>query len=299
MDDFATFLRPLEGGHSGETFLAGAGGEETVVRIYGGRSALRGPLAPEIDAAVLELVRGLLPVPDVLEVRRGDLEADQPGLLVTSLLPGVRLDLVLPGLDARQQMVVGSQLGTILGRLGHMVQPRAGTFADRLLVVDELPEHMRELPAWVCWHEDRLGAALVEGLLGVAEDAQDLLDEDRGVCLVHADLNSKNVLVDPVSLEVTGVVDWEFAHAGSPYSDLGNLLRLDHTPAFEESVLEAYRAFMPPTPDDLLERARSTDLFALVDLAARAEDNEVVVAARALLSVVATTGNLHAVVPKP
>ncbi|MEP6856580.1 MAG: phosphotransferase [Pedococcus sp.] len=298
MDDFATFLRPLEGGHSGETFLAGAGGEETVVRIYGGRSALRGPLAPEIDAAVLELVRGLLPVPDVLEVRRGDLEAGLPGLLVTSLLPGARLDLVLPGLDAQQQMVVGSQLGTILGRLGHMVQPRAGIFADRLLAVDELPEHLRELPAWVRWHEGRLGAGLVEGLLGVAEDAQDLLDEDRGVCLVHADLNSKNVLVDPVSLEVTGVLDWEFAHAGSPYSDLGNLLRLDRAPAFEESVLKAYRAFMPPTPDDLLERARAADLFALVDLAARAGDNEIVVAARALLSVVAATGDLHAAVPK-
>ncbi len=298
MDDISTFVRPLEGGHSGETFLAGAAGEETVVRIYGGRSALRGPLAPEIDAAVLELVRGLLPVPDVLEVRRGDLEADLPGLLVTSLLPGARLDLVLPGLDAQQQMVVGSQLGTILGRLGHMVQPRAGIFADRLLAVDELPEHLRELPAWVRWHEGRLGAGLVEGLLGVAEDAQDLLDEDRSVCLVHADLNSKNVLVDPVSLEVTGVLDWEFAHAGSPYSDLGNLLRLDRAPAFEESVLKAYRAFMPPTPDDLLERARAADLFALVDQAARAGDNEIVVAARALLSVVAATGDLHAAVPK-
>lgn len=291
MDAFPTSLRPLAGGHSGETFLAGAVGQEAVVRIYGGRSALRGPLGPEIDAAVLGLVRGLLPVPAVLEVRCGDPDADLPGLLVTSLLPGERLDLVLPGLDARQQAVVGTQLGTIVGRLGHMVHSRAGTFADRLLAVDELPEHLRELPAWVQWHAERLGPALAARLLGVAEHAQDLLDEDHRVCLVHADLNSKNVLVDPVSLEVTGVLDWEFAHAGSPYSDLGNLLRFDRTPAFEESVLEAYRTFMPATPDDLLERARAADLFALVDLAARPEDNEVVVRARDLLEAITRAGD--------
>ena len=70
---FATSVQPLPGGHSGETFLAVAGGERTVLRVYAGRSAARGPLAPEVDAAVLDLVRGVQPVPAVLEVRRGDL----------------------------------------------------------------------------------------------------------------------------------------------------------------------------------------------------------------------------------
>lgn len=298
MDAFPTSLRPLEGGHSGETFLAGVAGQETVVRIYGGRSALRGPLAPEVDAAVLELVRGLLPVPDVVDVRRGDPEADLPGLLVTSLLPGERLDLVLPRLDDRQLAVVGGNLGVIAGRLGHVAQPRAGTFSDRSLTIRDLPEHLQELPAWVRWHGERLGSSLVEGLLDVADHAQDFLDLDHRVCLVHADLNAKNVLVDPVDLHVTGVLDWEFAHAGSAYSDLGNLLRFERRPAFEEAVLRAYRAFMPWTPDDLLERARAADLFALVDLAARPADNDVVVRARALLEAVARTGDLHAVVDR-
>ena len=78
---FAT-LTPLAGGYSGETFLADGGGQRTVVRVYAASgaqrsaqwsaqvsaqwSAQRGPDAPEVDAGVLRLVRGLVPVPDVL-----------------------------------------------------------------------------------------------------------------------------------------------------------------------------------------------------------------------------------------
>lgn len=301
MDAFPTSLQPLAGGHSGETFLAEAAGEQTVVRVYGPHSARRGPLAPEIDAAMLDLVRGLLPVPDVLEVRRGHPGADLPGLLVTSRLPGERLDLLMPTLEDKEQSVVGDNLGTLLGRLGHVAQPRAGVFTDRSLVAHDLPEQLRDLPAWVDAHADGLtvvlGPELVERLRSIARDAQDLDDEDRRVCLVHGDFNSKNLLVDPETLEVTGVLDWEYAHAGSPYADLGNLLRFDRSPAFAEAVVSAYRGFMPSAldrpPGDLLDRARSADLCALVELAAREEDHEVVLRARALLTSVARSGDLH------
>ena len=90
-------LTPLAGGWSGQTFLAEVGGTRSVVRIY--RPGERDDAGPEIDAAVLRLVRGIVPVPDVLEVRRGLAAADRPGLLVTSYLPGERGDLLLPTLD--------------------------------------------------------------------------------------------------------------------------------------------------------------------------------------------------------
>src|SRR3954453_20157692 len=91
-------LTPLAGGGSGSTFLAGVGGERNVVRIY--RPDASAPTSAEVDAAVLRLVRGLVPVPEVLEVRPARPEADQPGLLVTSFLPGVRGDELLPTLGA-------------------------------------------------------------------------------------------------------------------------------------------------------------------------------------------------------
>jgi hypothetical protein len=73
MSEGAPGLVPLAGGFSGETFVTEAGGERTVVRIYGKHSrSRRGPEAGTIDAAVLRLVRGLVPVPEVLEVKRPD-----------------------------------------------------------------------------------------------------------------------------------------------------------------------------------------------------------------------------------
>ncbi|RLV49518.1 aminoglycoside phosphotransferase family protein [Nocardioides mangrovicus] len=278
---------PLPGGMSGETFRARVAGEDVVVRIYGGRSVRRGPKAPEVDAAVLSWVRGLLPVAEVLEVRRADPEHEAPGLLVTSLLPGVRLEQVLPDLDDAALGRVGDQLGTMLGRLALIATPRPGLLDGPDLAIAPLPPAYADLPSFadhvdLDWPEADLSA-----LGEVLTDAQALLDTVSRTCLVHGDVNAENVLVDPDTLEVTGLVDWEFAHAGSPYADLGNLLRFDRAPAYVEAVLEARGRLVPDQRPDALDRARAADLFALLDLAARAEQDPV--AARA-------TGQLRAVV---
>ena len=51
------------------------------------------------------------------------------------------------------------------------------------------------------------------------------LESDRR--LVHGDFNPTNILIDDGA--VSGVLDWEYCHSGTPYMDIGNLLR--HTPA--------------------------------------------------------------------
>ncbi|MEO6266430.1 MAG: phosphotransferase [Nocardioidaceae bacterium] len=295
MDDFG--LRPLEGGHSGETFLADAAGERTVVRVYGERSAARGPEAPRVDAAVLGLVRGLLPVPEVLDVRRADPGAGSPGLLVTTFLPGTRLDLLLPGLDAAGRSTIGRHLGVVLSRLAMMPMPRAGLFVDGNLRVE--PFALGDLPDFVA--SRRSGSALeawtpqeYDGLLAVADRAAGILDGVRRTCLVHSDLNPKNLLVDAGTLEVTAVLDWEFAHAGAPVTDLGNLLRFDRDPVFAGAVLDAYREHVVDAAADVLDRARAADLYALVDLAARRGENPVAERAHTLLAAIASSGDLHA-----
>ena len=251
MDEFAS-LRPLEGGWSGETFLAEAGGDRTVVRVFAGPH--HGPEAAQVQAALLTLVRGLLPVPEVLEVRRADPATGLPALLVTQLLPGVRGDLLLPTLDAAGLIRVGGACGRIAGTLGGIAMLRRGTFADGELRVEPFG---LDLPAYV----ETLGLD-VPGLAEVAEAAQALLDEERRTCLVHSDLNPKNLLLDPDTLTVTGVLDWEFAHAGHPFTDLGNLLRFDREPAYVEAVLEAYAGLRGTPQDRALDLARAADLVA-------------------------------------
>ena len=79
-------VTPLSGGYSGETFLVGSDpADQVVLRIY-----RRAPERAVVDAGLLRLLRGVLPVASVLEVRPAS--ADEPAVLVTSRLDGTPLD---------------------------------------------------------------------------------------------------------------------------------------------------------------------------------------------------------------
>jgi aminoglycoside phosphotransferase (APT) family kinase protein len=298
------WLTPLSGGWSGETFVAQTAGERTVVRIYT-RPGHRGSAGPEVDAALLRLVRGLLPVPEVLEVRRADPAAGLPALLVTSFLPGVRADELLPTLAGPERSRLGARLGDLLADLGGMPMLSAGPFVDDQLRIGSfvgptgrVPDG---LPGFVADHEPalaHLSVAELTGLQEVAVDAQALLDGVARHCLVHGDLNPKNLLVDPASLEVTGVLDWEFAHAGHPFTDLGNLLRFERDDAFAGPVLETYADRRRVPADQALALARAADLWALVDLAARRHENPVAERADRLLRAIAVRRDPAATPPE-
>jgi aminoglycoside phosphotransferase (APT) family kinase protein len=177
---------------------------------------------------------------------------------------------------------------------------KAGSFVDGDLrirgfamngqSIDGLPEfvalHREAFLHWSQTEFERLGE--------VVTDAQALLDTVDRVCLVHSDVNPKNLMVDPDTLEITGLLDWEFAHAGHPYTDLGNLLRFDRHPAYVEAVLETYTARHGGTPAEALDLARAADLWALVDLAARRGQNPVADRAHDLLRAISRTGDVHA-----
>ncbi|HET7173492.1 MAG TPA: phosphotransferase [Nocardioidaceae bacterium] len=295
-------LTPLAGGYSGETFLVADG--RTVVRIYA-----REPQRAVVDAALLRLVRGLVPVPAVLEVRPAD--AGRPGVLLTERLPGVRLEELLPRAGAAEWERLGIQLGRLLARLSGIPMPRPGTFADAELRIDraELPDDLRD---WVRGFRDngRLAAwpaADHAALLRLADDAADRWPQppcdrrsdpapghhpEQARCvLVHSDFNPKNILVDPATLAVVGLLDWEFAHAGSPYTDLGNLLRFERRPEFVAAVVAEFVDRAPPlAPDPLLE-ARYADLWALVELAGGGRPNAVRELAAELLRAQARAGD--------
>jgi aminoglycoside phosphotransferase (APT) family kinase protein len=291
VSDLPTSRTPLPGGHSGRTFAAEEAGDRAVLRIYPPDDP-RGPEAPEVDAAVLRLVRGLLPVPEVLDVRRADRTSGQPGLLVTSWMPGERGDEVLARLDEGGLARLGGAMGRAAATLAGMPQLRPGPFVDAGLTVGAFPGD--DLAEWV---ETRLAdwpARERVGLVEVAASAQDLLDREGRRCVVHSDLNPKNVLVDPGSLELTAVVDWEFAHAGHPWTDVGNLVRFERHPAYVDAVLEAWTGLRGGRPADLLAGARAADLWALVDLASRAGEHPVADRAAALLHAIGDTGDLHA-----
>lgn len=250
------------------------------------------PHAAEIHEALHRLVRGLVPVPAVLEVRRADPATGTPALLVTEFVEGVRGDLLLPDLDEVQRGRLGRRLGEIAGTLAGMPFLAAGTFADKDLRVETFA---LDLPEWVESYAERLdwSPTDLESLRDVAADAQDLLDSVVRVSLVHSDLNPKNLVVDPETLRVRAVLDWEFAHAGSPFADLGNLLRFDREAAYVSGVLDGYLAVRGGSASDVLDLARAADLVALVELGARRTANPVAARAHDLLLAIARSGNVH------
>ena len=289
MSDLPASLTPLAGGHSGRTFLSEVAGSRSVVRIYP-PGDVRGPDAPQVDEAVLHLVRGLVPVADVLEVRRG--EAGLPGLLVTAWMPGEPGDRLVTGLDRAGLAGLGAAMGTVAAALAGMPMVRPGPYVDADQHIGAFPDG--GLSEWV---EERLvtwSASDRASLLPVAEDAQVLLDSVGRACLVHSDLNPKNVLVDPGALELTAVLDWEFAHAGHPWTDVGNLVRFERQPAYVEAVLRTWTERHGGAAADLLDGARAADLWALVDLASRAGKNPVADRADVLLRTIAAEGDVHA-----
>ncbi len=273
-------LTPLAGGWSGQTFLAESGGRKVVVRTYhpGAR--------PEIDAALLRRAAELVPVPDVLDVRRDR--------LVTSYVEGVRGDLVLPTLDDDGLASLGADLGLIAGTLAGVATPTAGLFSDEQLSIEPFD---LDLPRWVAQHPQgwlHWSAAERSGLMDLAELAERRLTAVGRTCLVHSDLNPKNLVVDTESLTVAAVLDWEFAHSGSPYTDLGNTVRFDRRPAWVDAVAGAYADRLGEEPAVALDMARHADLWALVELAARRGQNPIADRAHDRLRAMAATGDVHA-----
>lgn len=291
MTDFeaiAASAVPLTGGYGGETYAVSAAGEDAVLRLY-----VREPSRAAVDVALLRLVRGLLPVPRVLDAMPEAAAEGAPPYVLTERLPGINLDVYLETAGDAERRKVGEQLGELLARLNGMPFLRFGEFVGPDLELRSFG--VGGLDAWLDQYVDALGLGpeQVGRLRGVVDQAEELYETGvERFCLVHSDFNPKNLLVDPETAEITGLIDWEFAHAGSPYADLGNLLRFCTDPVLAEAVFRVLRARGPELGDRLEERARAADLWALIDLAARAGQHQVATAAHALIEAMADTADL-------
>lgn len=134
-----------------------------------------------------------------------------------------------------------------------------------------------------------------DGLRAIANEAEDLIAEVGRYCLVHSDFNPKNLLVDAAAGTVTGVVDWEYVHAGAPLTDFGNLMRFDGESAFGRAFAARFLDSAPAVGPRPEPTSRALDLISLIDLCARqlrGEGNVVTRAATEVLVRRAAQGRL-------
>ncbi|MEZ5112637.1 MAG: phosphotransferase [Nocardioidaceae bacterium] len=266
-------IRHLPGGHSHETFLAEQSGQTVVLRVYGAGVRTRGPEAPSVQMGVLLLTHGLIPVAEVIDFKEGP-----NAYLAMSRLPGVSLHKVLKSADASLQRQLGTSMGEILGRLSGIALSGPGPFLDHQQTLGPLDPESFTLTQWLDKHWagselESLGAQAHETLSGLCRHSDGLLATSKRACLTHGDLSPRNLLCDPDAGVITGVVDWEFAHAGHPMEDAGKLIRRVAGSEFADAALESLCPWLPKPEQasviQLKERARAADLYWLIEVASR------------------------------
>ncbi len=184
---------------------------------------------------------------------------------------GVRISVLeyLPGVSLQEagvSPVIMSDAGRCLGQMSRVRFPTPGLIADHGGIepfpwgglLDWLERQMSspEVAHWL--DEGRM--ARLRRCVGAYEEVLRAFSADAS--LVHGDFNPSNLLVRDGRL--VGVVDWEFAHAGTPMMDIGNLLRHveDHPDraGLEQGLRAGFEEAGSRLPDDWCDRAALCDL---------------------------------------
>ena len=291
-----------------------------IVRLY-----LRQPNQAVLDLAVMRRLSGQIPLPKILAAEPRAV-GGLPPHIVTREVEGKRADQLLDrGLPLPASNALGRQCARLVTRLREVRADGHGPWSDADLRTGQWPASQADLvpgtrtskPGWPPpgsaaaarrawrrrWRRRPSGCPW---------------DPPRPASLVHGDLNGKNLIVDPNTGRLRGVLDWEFSHGGEWTEDVGNLLRAaDHGArhgevgaaswsAFRRGLVDALHtgiyedgtvstATLGDVDDDWLQRAVDLDVFALLELAARPERGAaapapVVVARTALRSLAAVRG---------
>jgi len=212
-------------------------GQRFVLRLYSHGDAQR-------EVYVMGLARDLVPVPQ--ELHRGEAWS------VFSFMEGESLER-LPQHSgaaaealARISSIVFQEPGWIDSNGSVSPFPFGGV---RGFIAESLDK--ADVRAWI----GEESVVRIEQIVKVESGRLEELESDRR--LVHGDFNPTNILIDDGV--VSGVLDWEYCHSGTPYMDIGNLLR--YTPAeYHGQIQSGLESGGMRLPIDWAERAQLVDL---------------------------------------
>jgi aminoglycoside phosphotransferase (APT) family kinase protein len=204
-------------------------------------------------------------------------------------IEGQQLDEAARGLDDTALLPLARSIGAALAAIHAVTFDRSG-FLDASLAVAEAVDTGGTGLTGFLRHVlidgsggERLGRDLAAWLVAFAEREAGLLDRWPGPpCLTHSDFGGTNILVraGPDGWGVAAVLDWEFAFAGSPFFDFGNLLRppLGSRPGFADAVAAGDRAAGGDLPAEWRRMAALADLFSWAEFLTRPTVSDAVVA---------------------
>lgn len=240
----------LPGGKSNSNYrLLLSDGSDCVLRLLSARNGSR-------EAHLIEMAGELVPVPKVLS-------ADSDWIAL-EFIPGRPLQC-----NPHELL----QAGEVIARLQTRRFDRAGWIeADGSVTAFDFPEG--DFTATMLGRDDVrawLGEELADATARMIEQTLHLRDGLSDPRLVHGDFNPPNIVVRDG--RIAAVLDWEFAHAGTRWMDVGNLLR--HAPReLWEHVRQGLEQGGATLPEDWQARAELVDLSSALEFLASGRSDD-------------------------
>lgn len=286
----------VEGGLANTNLRLTLAGRDSplLLRLY-----QRDPAQARKEVALHRRLSGHVPVPAILYAAADNPVTGGP-YAVIEWIEAVHLGRVAPGLGDGARQDLGRNIGRVLAAIHAVTFPTAGFLDADLQVAQPIDAGGDGLAGFLrlCLVDGRgggrLGPDLTRAALAFAEREGPRLDPwTRPARLTHADFNGSNVLVreSAAGWRIAAVLDWEFAFAGAPFFDFGNLLRppLGDLDGFAEAIADGYRKAGADLPADWRELARIADLTAWADFLNRADATPAVIAdARRMIAATVT-----------
>lgn len=255
---------PLTGGKVNSNYQLTLEGPPhiAVLRVYA-----CGQRTCQVERDILLLIEGTVPAPTVLF----DGSDCNPPYLIESWIVGTTLDTALADRN-NSQTKLGRSAGAALAEIHSHTFPRAALFGPKLSLAHPLaPGAIGYLSIMETYLNnraaDRLGEQLAHELRATIKMAAPYLNDlPDQVCLVHSDFNPANLMISKSM--ISGVMDWEFCHAGNPLTDIANMLRpRDYqSAAFDDAFICAYEENKGPLPNHWQPLSRLLDLASQVEM---------------------------------
>ncbi|WP_099156754.1 phosphotransferase family protein [Virgibacillus ndiopensis] len=255
--------------------------EKFVLRIYNKENNI----SMNIERDILTILEDKIPVPQPLYSDSSCTIIDYPFILL-SWVHGNQLSEIL---NKRNKDVISNaakEAGDLLAKVHRITFPSSGFFDKHLNIQDFVKLDANKFLMYIEESsikgraKTRLGSNLSNRIFHFAKKHAYLIDNlGKQNSLVHGDFNPLNILAKNShnNINITGLLDWEYAFSGSPLMDIGNMLRYEdvHHTHFLSSFISSYQNSGGTLPDKWLQKAKLLDLIALCSLMDKKECGEV------------------------
>ena len=229
-----------------------------VLRLYRGDAAVCLK-----ETAILRLVQSTVPVPEVIHVEPNGISGSPP-FCILQFVNGLTFQQLKRTKDLGAIHQAAGSAGETLARMSAYQFSKPGRlqvdFENGLAVEDADDDEPDPIPRLldVFLQSEHLQRRVEDSFRQRLHDFiwswsnhLGALDNDRH--LVHSDFGNRNILVDCLNgrWQVVAVLDWEFAHSGSPLLDVGHFLRYERSdanlrePYFSSAFLESGGVLAP------------------------------------------------------